>query len=173
MMEMTNKMLAEHSKRVALYAENIAKSMTFTPNEIRNIQIAALLHDFGKIHLPQDILFKKENLLSSEQLQQLKQHPMIGNTYLSSIERLKKVSEIILYHHENIDGSGYPFGKEGDKIPVESRILAISNTYDHLISGDLLGELPLNREEALAKIQSLTGKCFDANIVQHLEKTVK
>lgn len=173
LIEMTNKNLAEHSKRVALYAENIAKSMGFAPNEIRNIQIAALLHDFGKIHLPQDILFKKESSLSSEQTQQLKQHPMIGNTYISSIERLKKVSEIILYHHENLDGTGYPFGKEGDKIPVESRILAVSNAYDHLTSGDILGETPLSKEEALAQIQTLTEKHFDANIVQHLEKTVK
>ena len=173
LIEMTNKKLAEHSKRVALYAENIAKSMGFTPNEIRNIQIAALLHDFGKIHLPQEILLKKESELSSEQLQQLKQHPMLGNTYISSIERLKKVSEIILYHHENMDGSGYPFGKEGDKIPVESRILAVCNAYDHLLNGDISEGTALSREEALARIQSLTEKNFDATIVQHLAKTLK
>ena len=173
MIEVTNKKLADHSKRVALYAENIAKSMGFAPNDIRNIQIAALLHDFGKINLPQEILFKKQSDLSPEQINQLKQHPLLGNTYLSSIERLKKISDIILLHHENLDGSGYPFGKEGDKIPVESKILAVSNAYDHLTSSDISGETPLSREEALAQIQSLTGTCFEATIVAHLEKSVK
>jgi response regulator RpfG family c-di-GMP phosphodiesterase len=171
--EMNNKKLGEHSKKVTFLAESIGKSMGLSQQELRNIQIAALLHDLGKINLPPEILFRKESLLTPDQRQALRQHPLTGNIYLASIERLKPVSEIILHHHEAPDGSGYPFGKKEEDIPLEAKIINVADGYDNATSGAIQGNAPLPPREALLQMKSLAGLKYSSQILEHLERILK
>lgn len=171
--EMTNSKLSEHCKKVMNIAENIAKKMELPSSDLRNIQFAALLHDMGKINIPQSILFKRDTLLSSAEKKSLNQHPVTGNAYLSSIERLKKVAEIILNHHENFDGSGYPSGRSGDSIPLESRIIAVADAYENLTSGWVVGNKKLSSPDAVSEINNLAGKTYDPNVTEVLKNVVK
>ena len=171
-METTNVKLSDHSRKVMAIAESLSKKLGFQGAELRNIQLAALLHDVGKIYIPQGALFKKEALLSREERETLKQHPSKGSDCLSSIERLKKVREIILYHHENVDGSGYPAGKKFEEIPFESRILAVADAYENLTSGRTAGMKEYTPVDAIKEILSLSGKTYDPRVVKALEKGI-
>ncbi|MBN2143360.1 MAG: response regulator [Candidatus Aureabacteria bacterium] len=171
--ETHNNKLGEHSKKVTHLAESIGKDMGLSQQELRNVQIAGLLHDLGKINLPLEILFKNESLLSPEQRQALRQHPLTGNMYLASIERLKPVSEIILHHHENLDGSGYPFGKKEEEIPLEAKIISVADAYANAVSGLIHGSAPLMPHEAFQQIKVQAGTKFDPKILDHLEQVLK
>ena len=172
-LEIKDEKLGAHAKRVTSLAVLIAKDMKLSEEEIRDIEIAALLHDIGKVNMPSFILFKKNDLLTIDQRVILKQHPIIGNLTLAAIDRLKNAAEIVLSHHERIDGSGYPYKKFGDDIVTGAKIIAVADTFDKLTSGSIQGIHPIEFEEALEDIESKKGSSFDENVVMSFSKVIK
>ncbi|MCK4533052.1 GAF domain-containing protein [bacterium] len=121
------------SERVTKYALIIARELGFSAKEKRNVQLAGLLHDVGKIGIPEKIL-EKNGSFSKEDWVMVKKHPVMGAEILSPIEELKDIIPIIRYHHERLDGTGYPEGLKGEEIPLISRILAIADAFDSMTS---------------------------------------
>jgi putative nucleotidyltransferase with HDIG domain len=122
-----------HSRRVEGYARQIAQELKLDKATIHSIEVAALLHDIGKIGINDYILNKKENLSDSE-FSQIHEHPIIGLKILEDIELPFKSKEIIKFHHERYDGKGYPLGLGGDQIPIEAYILSAADAYDAMTS---------------------------------------
>lgn len=154
---------ADHSKRVALISSKIAKKLGFVKNELENIELAAQFHDIGKIGVPDSILLKTSKLTDIE-FDLIKEHPANGINILSNIEFLKEPLQMILHHHENYDGSGYPFGISGTEIPIGARIISIADTYDAMTS-DRPYRKALSHEEAVQEIMRCKGTQFDAKII--------
>ncbi len=122
-----------HSERVALYSKRIAEMCGKNEEECENIYYSALLHDVGKIGMP-DSIVKKDGELSAEEFEEFKQKPVIGNQILSQIEDFPYLSDGAHYHCERYDGKGYPEGLKGDRIPEIARIVAVADAYDMMSS---------------------------------------
>ncbi len=155
------------SRRVAFYALKMAQKLDLSKDDQVKIELAGLLHDIGMIGINDDILYKPEPL-TSEEYAQIKEHVQHGVKILSEIKQLKDVIEIVRYHHEKYDGSGYPLGIVGDDIPLGARIIAICDTFDSMISYRAYRQA-LTPNEALNKIKSLAYTQFDPNLVQVFE----
>lgn len=123
-----------HSHAVSIFSEKLARALKLSDKEIQNIKLGALLHDVGKIGIPENIL-RKSHQLNDEEWNIMKQHPSIGvKKVLKPIEILKDLIPIVEHHHENWDGSGYPCKLKGEEIPLGARIVAIADAYHALIS---------------------------------------
>ena len=122
-----------HSKRVAEYSERIAKAAGMSKEECEEIYFAALLHDVGKIGIP-DSIINKEGRLTDEEFDIIKTHPVIGNQILSMISQSPYLSIGAYYHHERYDGRGYPKGLKGEDIPALARIIGVADAYDAMTS---------------------------------------
>lgn len=123
-----------HSSSVSRYAEALARAINLPSNEVERIKLGALLHDVGKIGIPEQIL-RKPTALSDEEWGVMKQHPSIGaDKVLKPNKSLHDLIPIVKYHHEHLDGSGYPYGLKGDAIPLSARIVAVADAYHALIS---------------------------------------
>ncbi|MBE5888220.1 MAG: diguanylate cyclase [Lachnospiraceae bacterium] len=151
-----------HSTRVAKYAQAIAKELGWSAQEARNIHYVALLHDIGKIGVPIDVLNKKTALTTAEQ-ELIKKHTVIGAEILKDIKTVENASEGAMYHHEKYDGSGYPYGLEGQDIPIVARIIAIADAIDAMTS-DRKYRVNLSDEEACDEIRKYSGTQFDPYI---------
>jgi len=154
---------AGHSLRVMDYATKIAQALNLPDKEIELLKQACLLHDIGKISIPDGILNKKKNLTKKEREHILK-HPIIGKNILSTVSEFKEILDIIYAHHERVDGKGYPDGKTKDEIPLLARILAVADTYDAMRS-----ERPYRRakskKQALKELQLARGSQLDEEVV--------
>jgi HD-GYP domain-containing protein (c-di-GMP phosphodiesterase class II) len=122
-----------HNHRVAELAVQIGRAMELPTGTLRTLARAGLLHDVGKIGMPDSILSKPGSLDPAEWTV-IKRHPEVGHDILSRIASLRREAAIVVAHHERIDGSGYPRGLRGEQIPLEARIVAVADTYDVLIS---------------------------------------
>ncbi len=122
-----------HSLRVAGYAEQIARNLGKSDEECRQVYYAGLLHDVGKIGMPDAIIRKKSGLTSNE-YEEVKLHPVLGSQILSSIQDFPFLETGAKYHHERYDGTGYPAGLKGEEIPEIARIISVADTYDTLSS---------------------------------------
>ncbi len=122
-----------HSRRVADYSERIAQAAGMSEQECKEIYFAALLHDVGKIGIPDNII-NKEGRLTDEEFDIIKTHPVIGNQILSEISQSPYLSIGAYYHHERYDGRGYPKGLKGEDIPATARIIAVADAYDAMTS---------------------------------------
>lgn len=161
-----------HSERVSDLCMLIGRQMNMNASEIKNLQIAGLLHDIGKIGISNDIL-DKEGPLNEEEWIVIKKHPEISYNILSAVNDYGPLAEIVLAHHEWWDGSGYPNGLKGEEIPVKARIIAIADAFDAMIS-DRPYRKGMSEEKALQIIESQAGKQFDPAIVSiFLEKALK
>lgn len=147
------KQLAGHGRRVAENARKLAKRLALGEAEVQNIMLAGLLHDIGKLGLPDD-------LLGAEQRTQVMKHPVIGQNILLGIERFRDAALIVRHHHECYDGSGYPDRLAGIAIPQGARLLAVANDYDSLQVGTLV-QRPLKPTEALDFLVENRGKRYD------------
>ncbi len=147
-----------------MISSKIAKQLGVGEIELEQIDLAAQFHDIGKIGVPDSILLKPGRLTDSE-FSAIKEHPLIGTNILSNIEFLKDSLSIILHHHENYDGRGYPYGISGPEIPLGSRIISIADTYDAMTS-DRPYRKALPHEEAIQEIVRCKGKQFDAEIIE-------
>jgi len=147
-------------------AIEIARELGWSRQQIEILEIGALIHDIGKIGMPDRILHKPEDL-TPEEYTQMKQHPIVGAQMLKGVEGLKEVLPYILYHQERYDGQGYPFGLAGQAIPIEGRLLAVADTFDAMTSNRPYRD-GLAIEHAIAEIQNYRGTQFDPEIVDAL-----
>lgn len=153
-----------HSKRVAHYAKEIARRMGKSEDEQRDIYHAGLLHDIGKIRIP-DRIMSKSGKLSDMEYECLKLHPVISYTMLKGISDDGKIEEAAKYHHEHFDGTGYPEGIAGNEIPEYARILAVADTYDAMTSGRSFRTI-LPQKYVRAEIEYQCGRQFDPEIAK-------
>ena len=155
-----------HSTSVSRYSEALARAINLPEDEVQRIKLGALLHDVGKIGIPENVL-KKPDKLSDEEWQIMKQHPVIGaEKVLEPNEALRDLIPMVKYHHEHMDGSGYPEHLKGDKIPLAARIVAVADTFHALIS-DRPYRKGLSLETACEILKDGAGKQWDADLVRH------
>jgi putative nucleotidyltransferase with HDIG domain len=152
-----------HSRRVALASEIIAKALGLTPADVERVSVAALLHDVGKIDEKFGPILAKEGRLTPEEWEIMKQHPIRGSQLVGLLSSLKDVVAPIRHHHENWDGTGYPDGLRGEKIPIASRIIMFADTLD-AITTDRPYRKALGIEEARAEFIRFRAKQFDPTI---------
>jgi len=163
-LDLRDQMTARHSAAVARYSRAIAQRAGFSRREEELVHIAALLHDIGKFILPDRIL--KANVpLTDEDWMLIKRHPQQGARVVSSLDGYGPVAEIILAHHERIDGKGYPRGLAGDDIPELSRIISVADTYDVMTARDSY-RTPMSSYDAIVELRRVAGKQLDARFVE-------
>ncbi|MFC1806833.1 HD domain-containing phosphohydrolase [Candidatus Omnitrophota bacterium] len=163
--------VAEYSAVIAKELEKLIPDVKFNQQIYDNLHIAALLHDVGKIGISDKILNKQDSLTGEEEAE-LKRHAIIGESILQPIKEIGGAFDLIRHHHENFDGTGYPDGLKGKEIPVVSRIIAVANTYDTMIS-DRPHRKALRRSVAIKEIKDKAGTQFDPIVVEAFIKTLK
>jgi putative nucleotidyltransferase with HDIG domain len=157
----------DHLQRVQLYAVEIGKDLGLSPQELEALTAAAVLHDIGKLAVPESIISKPGKLTRSE-FEKMKIHPVVGAEILERVEFPYPVVPIVRSHHEKWDGSGYPHGLKGTEIPIGARILAAVDCLDALAS-DRQYRRALPLDEAMARVASEAGTAFDPEVVCALE----
>lgn len=157
-----------HTLRVTVYATQLARQMGMSDSEIKVIEQGVLLHDIGKIGIP-DALLRKQGELTPEEWELMKKHPEIGYRILSSIKFLKGAAQLVLHHHERYDGNGYPQGLKGDAIDPGARIFAIADALDDLTSTRQF-QPAISIEAALSEIAHRSGGQLDPAFVSEFLK---
>lgn len=160
----------DHTLKVKDYATRIGNKLGLSKGKIENIGFAAILHDIGKIDIPDKIL-KKPGKLTEEEFEIIKQHPIIGAEKVKATY-YENLSDIILQHHERIDGTGYPYGLQGDEIMIEAQVIAMADTYHAMIS-DRPYRKGLHSEDIVQELKELSGKHYDEKIVHALLEILK
>ncbi len=153
-----------HSTRLAEWAVRVARKLGIAESEFYQLEVAALLHDIGKIGVP-DAVLKKEGKLTEEERALMNKHPEYSWSILRLFPGLDKASLYALHHHESFDGRGYPGGLKGDEIPIGSRIVAVIDAYDAMISNRCYRK-GLAHEEAVRRLIAGVGTQFDPTVVQ-------
>ncbi len=151
-----------HSTRVADCAEELARRLGWDEAECNNLRYVALLHDIGKIGVP-DAVLNKPTRLTNEEFAIIKQHPVTGGNILKDIKILPYVDEGALYHHERYDGRGYPYGLKGDEIPIYARIIGIADSYDAMTSNRVYRK-KLSTEYVISEFERCAGSQFDPEL---------
>ncbi|MBC7349447.1 MAG: HD-GYP domain-containing protein [Candidatus Aminicenantes bacterium] len=154
-----------HSRFVAAYTLLLAQSAGVNSRRaLLDIERGALLHDLGKVGIPEDILQKK-GPLTEEEMEIIKYHPLIGFAMIEEFSFLQGAAEIVLFHHERFDGTGYPFGLQGEEIPLSARLFSLADTIDAITS-----DRPYRRsrsfEQALEEVKVCSGTQFDPRLVE-------
>lgn len=157
-----------HADRVSRIAGAIAREMGLGEPEIERVELAGLLHDIGKIGVEDRILMKPMRLDADEQ-ELMRRHPIYGASILEPSAALRPLVQMVLHHHENFDGSGYPEGLKGDEIPLGSRIIIVADAYEAMTS-DRIYRKAIGHERALDQLNKYKGIQFDPKIVRSLEQ---
>ena len=152
-----------HSERVTAFAQEIAYEMKLGEGLRKEITIASLLHDIGKIGTSDSIL-EKGSGLSEDEYNILKKHPVQGADILRGIKHFENVALMVRHHHERMDGTGYPDGIRGDKIPLGARIVYVADAFDAMTEARPYRP-SISIEEALAELRKNTGSQFDPSVV--------
>jgi len=153
-----------HSERVALLSRRLAKEIGLPDNQVERIYMAGLLHDVGKIGVPEAVL-QKTGRLTAEEFDQMKRHPGVGARILSDIKQVEDIIPGVLHHHERYDGKGYPAGLSGQNIPLMGRIICLADCFDAMTSNRTYRRaLPL--EVALLEIRRCAGTQFDPGLTE-------
>ena len=163
-LDLRDRMTARHSAAVARYAREIAIAAGFSKEDQDLVHTAGLLHDLGKFIFPDRIL-KGDTKLSDEDWNIIKMHPYQGARVVAQMEGYGPVSEIILAHHERIDGKGYPRGLKGPDIPALSRMISVADTYDVMTARDSYRK-PISSFEAIQELKRVAGTQLDAEYVE-------
>ena len=159
----------QHSQRVKEVALKIAKAMKLSQHKIDDISTLGLLHDIGKIIVSGEIL-EKPGRLSAEEYEEIKKHPAIGYRMLTATNEFSSIAEGVLFHHERWDGKGYPNGIKGKAIPIEARIIGISDAYDAMISSRPYRKQGMTLEQARQELIRCAGTQFDPEIINLIIK---
>jgi HD-GYP domain-containing protein (c-di-GMP phosphodiesterase class II) len=161
----------EHTRRVATLAVVVGEELGLSPTRLRSLAIGGLLHDIGKLSLP-DAILQKPGSLDDHEYEIVKLHPQRGRELLNELGGFDDAIErLVLDHHERLDGSGYPRGLHADDLALETRILAVCDVYDALVSPRVYRPA-WPQEEALALLRDDSGIAFDARCIEALERTV-
>ncbi|MGE5594067.1 MAG: HD-GYP domain-containing protein [Betaproteobacteria bacterium] len=170
-LEAKDKYTRGHSDRVAVYSAAIARQLRMSEGEVEKVEYTGLLHDIGKIGVPDELL-SKSGQLRTDEFQRIQQHPVTGAKILSEISFLRDVAATIRCHHERLDGRGYPNGLTEQDIPIHARILAVADAYDAMTS-----DRPYRRgyppEEAVRRLLAGSGKQFDPEVVKAFVEELK
>jgi len=158
----------EHLQRVRVYAMELAKELRLSEDETEALRAASVLHDIGKLAVPEHII-SKPGKLTPEEFEKMKIHPIVGAEILEQVDFPYPVVPIVRAHHEKWDGSGYPYGLSGEAIPIGARILAAVDCLDALAS-DRQYRKALPLDEAMAKVVADSGKSFDPKVVTILRR---
>jgi HD-GYP domain-containing protein (c-di-GMP phosphodiesterase class II) len=152
-----------HSTRLAEWALHVASELGIDQAALSDIEVTALLHDIGKIGIPDSILHKPAKL-TDEEYEVMKKHPEYGWAVLRHVPGMERASLMILHHHESFDGKGYPAGLKGDEIPIGSRIVSVIDAFDAMVSSrPYRAGLPV--EEAERRLLKASGSQFDPEVV--------
>ncbi|OZM56661.1 hypothetical protein CIB95_10575 [Lottiidibacillus patelloidae] len=155
-----------HSEMVSKYAGILASSMGLEDEEVKRISIAGLLHDIGKIGIPDSIL-NKEGKLTEEEIKTMKTHPELGYNILAFVDELEEVLPYVLYHHERPDGKGYPEGIKGNEIPLGAKIISVVDAFHSMTSARPYRKQPLTVPLAIKQLKNGKGTQFDEEVVNH------
>lgn len=153
-----------HSLRVQAFTLVLAEQCGYNPGQMQALSYGALLHDIGKIAIPDSIILKP-GPLTHEEARIMRQHPELGHQILSRIPHLGEAAEIALRHHERVDGLGYPFGLRGDEVPLAVRIFSVADALDVILSGRSYCT-PRSLEAARVELLRCAGEQFDSEIVE-------
>ncbi|PYX42212.1 MAG: hypothetical protein DMG81_02035, partial [Acidobacteria bacterium] len=157
----------DHLQRVRVYAIEVAKDLRVTPEEMEALQAAALLHDIGKLAVPEHII-SKPGRLTPEEFEKMKIHPVVGAEILERVRFPYPVVPIVRAHHEKYDGSGYPFGLKGEEIPIGARILSAVDFLDAMAS-DRQYRRAIALDEVMERLKLESGRAFDPRVVDVLQ----
>ena len=155
-----------HSERVALVSRRLAEAMGFTPEKVQQIYLSGLMHDVGKIGVPESTL-RKEGRLTDEEYEGMKRHPSLGGKILGGIRQMEQMLPGILSHHERPDGRGYPKGLRGAEVSIEARIVGLADAFDAMTS-DRTYRKALPLEVVVGEILEHAGQQFDPQLVDIL-----
>lgn len=153
-----------HSERVSRFAEQIAEEMLLDSEDVKNVRLAGLLHDIGKIGT-YDYLLDKPGKLTADEFEIVKRHPVQGAMILQDIKQLSEIIPLIKYHHEKIDGNGYPNKLKGARIPLGARILHVADSFDSMTSDRPYRPAP-GFDYAMSELEKYKGTQFDNEVVE-------
>lgn len=152
-----------HSGRVARLAGDLGRVVGLDRQQQIFVRQAALVHDVGKISIP-DALLRKRSAFTDEEMHLVRLHPIMGASILSRMPGMAKLVTVVLHHHENWDGTGYPSGLKEIEIPLESRMIAVTDAFDAMTSNGAGGS-EMRTEDALAELRRCSGAQFDPMLV--------
>lgn len=162
--------LTMHARRVAGMSLNLARAMDMSGPEVKHIEMAGLVHDIGLIGIERRIL-SKSGILTPQEYESIKDHPLKGEEMLSSISQLKDIVGMVAQHHERIDGSGYPRGLKSERIKRGARIISIAEAYDSMVSPYSYKQ-PVSKDMAIAELIQKKESQFDGDIVELFVKMI-
>jgi len=160
-----------HSQKVSAYAALIAEALDLSDLEVEEIRLGGVLHDIGKVAIPENIL-NKNGPLNPDEWETMKSHVTFGAKILDPLTPLARIREMVLHHHEFFDGSGYPQAISGEEIPLGARIIAVADAYD-TITSDRTYKKARAAAEALAELQRCANAQFDAKIVEAFVRAMR
>ena len=162
----------EHARRVAIYGSRLSERIGLNATVVENIRLGGLLHDIGKIGLSTKILSNTHNQLSGDMLAQVRLHPLMGAAILNDFNLPAPVIDIVQYHHEKMDGSGYPFGLKSSQIPLGAKIIRVADCFD-AITTDRPYQQRKSWIEALAVLRQISGTDLDPVLVKTFIADIK
>lgn len=152
-----------HSRRVGTYSSLIAGELGLTKKAQSTLKLAGLLHDIGKIGVRKAPLYKPDKL-SDDEMDEMKRHVILGYEILADVPQLTNIANIVLHHHERMDGSGYPHGLMGEEIPLGSRILCVADSFDAMVTSRLYRPT-ISVPKALEELERCSDTQFDPEVV--------
>src|SRR5215471_10163680 len=171
LLEAKDRQLLNHCSRVSFYATLLANRTNLTVNEQKSLALGAFLHDIGRIG-KEPYRFADDEIVTSDSTHELRQHPETGEKLVAPLKLPAEARQIIAYHHERWDGSGYPHGLKGEGIPILARIVCLAQTFDHL-TAELPNRVPLSIDEASTFMASHVGTYFDPALTTLFNQVVQ